>query len=68
MEDFINRKPPAPLLVSFDPEDLRKQAAASTQRFQEGIAESYIDIYINAIISSLLGVRNCFTFNQWYYV
>ena len=44
MEEFRNKKPPAPLLVSFDAEDLRKQAAASTRRFQEGIAELYIYI------------------------
>lgn len=68
MEEFRNKKPPAPLLVSFDAEDLRKQAAASTQRFQEGIAELYVDIYINAVISSSLSVRNYFTSEQSYHV
>lgn len=43
MEEFRNKKPPAPLLVSFDAEDLRKQAAASTQRFQEGNPLSILD-------------------------
>ncbi|XP_076904161.1 fatty acid amide hydrolase-like [Bidens hawaiensis] len=36
IEEFSNKKPPTPLLISFDPEDVRKQAAASTQRFEEG--------------------------------
>lgn len=37
MEEFSSKKPPAPLLISFDAEEVRKQAAASTQRFEEGI-------------------------------
>ena len=38
MEEFSNKKPPTPLLIFFDPEEVRKQAAASTLRFEEGIA------------------------------
>lgn len=37
MEEFSRKKLPTPLLISFDAEELRKQAAASTQRFKEGI-------------------------------
>jgi hypothetical protein len=36
IEEFGCKKPPAPLLISFDAEEVRKQAAASTQRFEEG--------------------------------
>ncbi|CAJ2648864.1 unnamed protein product [Trifolium pratense] len=36
-------KPPTPLLLSFDAADLRKQAAASTQRFEEGNPLSILD-------------------------
>ncbi|XP_078430639.1 fatty acid amide hydrolase-like [Wolffia australiana] len=43
VEDFHSRKPPAPLLVSFDPKDLIAQAAASTQRHLEGKALSILD-------------------------
>lgn len=37
MEEFSIKKPPTPLLISFDAEELRKQAAASTKRFKEGM-------------------------------
>ncbi|XP_052205371.1 fatty acid amide hydrolase isoform X1 [Diospyros lotus] len=43
MEEFSNKKPPAPLLISFDGEEVRKQAAASTQRFEEGKPLSILD-------------------------
>lgn len=43
IEEFSNKKPPTPLLVSFDADDVRKQAAASTQRFQEGRPLSILD-------------------------
>ncbi|KAK1417577.1 hypothetical protein QVD17_26706 [Tagetes erecta] len=43
IEEFSNKKPPTPLLISFDPEDVRKQAAASTQRFEEGKPLSILD-------------------------
>ncbi|MBA0730665.1 hypothetical protein Golax_026025 [Gossypium laxum] len=36
IEDCNYHKPPTPLLISFDAEDIRKQAAASTRRFEEG--------------------------------
>lgn len=42
-------KPPTPLLVSFDAEDIRKQAAASTQRFDEGNPLSILDGIFMAI-------------------
>lgn len=37
MEVFNSKQPSAPLLISFDPEEVRRQAAASTQRFEKGI-------------------------------
>jgi len=43
MEEFSNKKPPAPLLISFDAEEVRKQAAASTQRFEEGTMILYFN-------------------------
>lgn len=43
IEEFGAKKPPAPLLISFDAEDVRKQAAASTQRFEEGNPLSILD-------------------------
>ncbi|CAK7330355.1 unnamed protein product [Dovyalis caffra] len=36
IEDFNVKKTPMPLLISFDAEEVRKQAAASTKRFEEG--------------------------------
>ncbi|KAM0007210.1 putative fatty acid amide hydrolase [Helianthus debilis subsp. tardiflorus] len=45
VEEFNNNKnPPTPQLVSFNAEDVRKQAAASTQRFEEG---AFISIATN---------------------
>ncbi|KAK1439986.1 hypothetical protein QVD17_05811 [Tagetes erecta] len=38
-----NKKPPMPQLVSFNAENVRKQAAASTQRFEEGKPLSALD-------------------------
>ncbi|KAK2987419.1 hypothetical protein RJ640_018556 [Escallonia rubra] len=49
MEEFSNKTPPTPLLVSFDAEELRKQAAASTQRFEEGNPLSILDGIFMAI-------------------
>ncbi|XAR52992.1 N-(long-chain-acyl)ethanolamine deacylase [Bertholletia excelsa] len=43
MEEFSNKRPPAPLLISFDAEEVRRQAAASTQRFKEGNPISVLD-------------------------
>ncbi|TYI49208.1 hypothetical protein E1A91_D12G018800v1 [Gossypium mustelinum] len=42
-------KAPTPLLISFDAEDIRKQAAASTQRFKEGNPLSIFDGIFMAI-------------------
>ncbi|XVF01457.1 hypothetical protein REPUB_Repub04eG0091000 [Reevesia pubescens] len=42
-------KPPTPLLVSFDADEIRKQAAASTQRFEEGNPLSILDGIFMAI-------------------
>ncbi|CAK9187405.1 unnamed protein product [Ilex paraguariensis] len=49
MEGFANKKPPTPLLISFDAEDVRKQAAASTQRFEQGNPLSTLDGIFMAI-------------------
>ncbi|OVA10052.1 Amidase [Macleaya cordata] len=43
VEEFNNKKPPMPLLISFDVEEVRKQAAASTLRFKEGNPLSILD-------------------------
>lgn len=40
IENFSNSKTPLHLLITFNAEDVRKQAAASTQRFLEGILYS----------------------------
>ncbi|XP_058189631.1 fatty acid amide hydrolase-like isoform X2 [Rhododendron vialii] len=49
MEEFSRKKLPTPLLISFDAEELRKQAAASTQRFKEGNPLSILDGIFMAI-------------------
>ncbi|KAM7482372.1 hypothetical protein LguiB_006955 [Lonicera macranthoides] len=49
MEEFNNKKPPTPLLISFDAEEVRKQAAASTLRFEEGNPLSILDGIFMAI-------------------
>ncbi|CAN1284568.1 Fatty acid amide hydrolase [Linum perenne] len=43
LKDFDGKSPPCPLLISSDVEDIRKQAAASTQRFSEGKEISVLD-------------------------
>ncbi|KAG5625340.1 hypothetical protein H5410_010558 [Solanum commersonii] len=43
MEVFNSKQQSAPLLISFDPEEVRRQAAASTQRFEEGNPLSILD-------------------------
>lgn len=49
IEEFKKKKPPTPLLISFDAEEVRKQAAASTQRFEEGNPISILDGIFMAI-------------------
>ncbi|KAI8532505.1 hypothetical protein RHMOL_Rhmol11G0219600 [Rhododendron molle] len=49
VEEFSRKKLPTPLLISFDAEELRKQAAASTQRFKEGNPLSILDGIFMAI-------------------
>ncbi|XP_047250927.1 fatty acid amide hydrolase isoform X5 [Capsicum annuum] len=49
IEEFNNKNPTAPLLISFDPDEVRKQAAASTQRFQQGNPLSILDGIFMAI-------------------
>ncbi|KAM6548788.1 hypothetical protein CsatB_020464 [Cannabis sativa] len=36
LEEFSSKKPAIPMLISFDVEEVRKQAAALTKRFEEG--------------------------------
>ncbi|XP_071685927.1 fatty acid amide hydrolase-like [Rutidosis leptorrhynchoides] len=43
IEESSNTKPATLMLISFDPEDVRKQASASTQRFEEGKPLSILD-------------------------
>ena len=45
IEEFNKKDPPMPLLISFDAEEVRKQAAASTKRFEEGLAKLHLIIY-----------------------
>ncbi|KAK8968294.1 Fatty acid amide hydrolase [Platanthera guangdongensis] len=49
VEEYNNKKPPMPLLTSFSAEEVRKQAAASTQRFAEGNSLSILDGIFMAI-------------------
>lgn len=49
VEEYNNKKPPMPLLVLFSAEEVRKQAAASTQRFEEGKSLSILDGIFAAI-------------------
>lgn len=49
LEEFHRANPTTPLLISFDAEDVRKQAAASTQRFEEGKPISILDGIFMAI-------------------
>ncbi|EEF44079.1 glutamyl-tRNA(gln) amidotransferase subunit A, putative [Ricinus communis] len=49
LEEFKGKKPPTPLLISFDEEEVRKQAAASTRRFEEGNPMSILDGIFMAI-------------------
>ncbi|XP_027774480.1 fatty acid amide hydrolase-like isoform X4 [Solanum pennellii] len=49
IEEFNNKNPTTPLLISFDPDEVRKQAAASTQRFEQGNPLSILDGIFMAI-------------------
>ncbi|CAN4107863.1 unnamed protein product [Withania somnifera] len=49
IEEFNNKNPTAPLLISFDPDEVRKQAAASAQRFEQGNPLSILDGIFMAI-------------------
>lgn len=43
LEELHRCNPSAPLLIAFDLEDIRKQAAASTERFEQGKPMSVLD-------------------------
>lgn len=49
VEESNRQRPPMPLLISFSSEEVRKQAAASTQRFLEGNPLSILDGIFMAI-------------------
>ncbi|KAJ4830995.1 hypothetical protein Tsubulata_036321 [Turnera subulata] len=49
IKELGKKQPPMPLLISFDEEDLRKQAAASTKRFEQGNPISILDGIFMAI-------------------
>lgn len=59
IEELNKKDPPMPLLISFDAEEVRKQAAASTKRFEEGIAKLHLIIYTGFQIhrGGLLGLQ-----------
>ncbi|MFS7998038.1 putative fatty acid amide hydrolase [Helianthus anomalus] len=63
IEEFNNnnKNPPTPQLVSFDAEDVRKQAAASTQRFEEGafISKFHANNFRKKMLAS--GTQNVYT-------
>ncbi|RZS13115.1 hypothetical protein BHM03_00044643 [Ensete ventricosum] len=42
VDEFNGKKPPVPLLISFNADEVRKQAAASTARFNAGDTNAYI--------------------------
>ena len=46
MEESKNKKVSNPLLISFIAEDVRKQAMASTRRFEEGTGHVYCEILL----------------------
>ncbi|XP_072986681.1 fatty acid amide hydrolase [Typha latifolia] len=43
VEEWNNKKPPMPMLITFSKDEVRKQAEASTKRFQEGKPLSILD-------------------------
>eukprot|EP00268_Persea_americana_P034705 TRINITY_DN3432_c0_g1_i2.p1 TRINITY_DN3432_c0_g1~~TRINITY_DN3432_c0_g1_i2.p1 ORF type:complete len:609 (-),score=117.60 TRINITY_DN3432_c0_g1_i2:444-2270(-) len=49
VEESNNKKPPMPFLISFNAEEVRKQAMASTRRFEEGNPLSVLDGIFMAI-------------------
>lgn len=68
IEEFSRKMPPAPLLISFDSEDIRKQAEASTQRFEKGNPLSVLDGIFMAIKDDI----DCFPYpskggSAWYH-
>ncbi|XP_038708901.1 fatty acid amide hydrolase-like isoform X1 [Tripterygium wilfordii] len=49
VEEYNNKSPPCPLVISFNAEEVRKQAEASTLRFEEGNPISILDGIFMAI-------------------
>ncbi|RWR77882.1 fatty acid amide hydrolase [Cinnamomum micranthum f. kanehirae] len=49
VEESNNKRPPIPFLISFNAEEVRKQAMASTRRFEEGNPLSVLDGIFMAI-------------------
>ncbi|KAJ4843118.1 hypothetical protein Tsubulata_002902 [Turnera subulata] len=49
IKEFGKKQPPMPLLITFDEEEVRKQAAASAQRFEQGNPISILDGIFMAI-------------------
>ncbi|XP_020085505.1 fatty acid amide hydrolase [Ananas comosus] len=49
VEEWHSRKPPMPMLIYFSADDVRKQADASTKRFEEGNPISILDGIFMAI-------------------
>ncbi|GJN38291.1 hypothetical protein PR202_gb27319 [Eleusine coracana subsp. coracana] len=43
VEEWNNKKPPMPMLIYFNADDIRKQAEASTKRFEQGNPISILD-------------------------
>jgi Asp-tRNA(Asn)/Glu-tRNA(Gln) amidotransferase A subunit family amidase len=43
VEEWNNKKPPMPMLIYFNADDLRRQAEASTKRFEQGNPMSILD-------------------------
>ncbi|XP_022725351.1 fatty acid amide hydrolase isoform X5 [Durio zibethinus] len=59
IEECNYHKPPTPLLVSFDAEEIRKQAAASTQRFEEGtVAASHAGNPLSILDGIFLAIKD----------
>ncbi|TVU38314.1 hypothetical protein EJB05_11676, partial [Eragrostis curvula] len=43
VQEWTNKKPPMPMVINFNADDLRKQAEASTRRFEQGSPISILD-------------------------
>jgi hypothetical protein len=64
VEEWNNKKPPMPMLIYFNADDLRKQAEDSTRRFEQGLPQlCYSCSPLLVIMDQFIQILFSFKFN-----